>query len=287
VTAVNLTPTEVDRLLLHLAASLARARRDRGLRLNVPEATAIIADTVAEAARDGRTHPEAVEVGRSILGPDDVLPGVADILTQVHVEAVFDDGSRLVTVVDPIGGGHLGQDAPGALIPGIHRDDEGTHVGEATRSGDTVTVTVVNEAEVPISVSSHFHFFEVNPRLRFDRAAGYGRRLDVPAGSTVAFPPGVPVEVALVPVGGARIVVGFAGLVDGPLDAPGARERALEKSRACGFADSGEREDGGAAEGAGAAAEGAGAPGDPAGAVPTLVRNLAERADRAHEGVTP
>ncbi len=288
-TAVNLTPTEVDRLLLHLAASLARARHDRGLRLNVPEATAIIADTVAEAARDGRTHPEAVEVGRSILGPDDVLPGVADILTQVHVEAVFDDGSRLVTVVDPVGGGHLGQDAPGALIPGVHRDDEGTHVGEATRSRDTVPVTVVNEAEVPISVSSHFHFFEVNPRLRFDRAAAYGRRLDVPAGSTVAFVPGVPVEVTLVPMGGARVVVGFSGLVDGPLDAPGAKDRALAKARACGFADSGAAE---GVEGAGApgVAEGAGAQGatqGAAGAVPALVRELAERADRTHEEVQP
>ena len=273
-TAVNLTPTEVDRLLLHLAASLARARRDRGLRLNVPEATALIADTVAEAARDGRTHPEAVAVGRSVLGPDDVLPGVADIVTQVHVEAVFDDGSRLVTVVDPIGGGHLGQDAPGALLPGIHRDDEGVHVGEATRSDDIVTMLVVNESVVPISVSSHFHFFEVNPRLRFDRAAAYGRRLDVPAGSTVAFAPGEPVEVALVPIGGARVVVGFAGLVDGPLDAPGARERALEKARACGFAGSG-------------TPEGAGAPGTPGGAVPALVRALAERPDRASKGVHP
>jgi urease subunit gamma/beta len=305
VTAVNLTPTEVDRLLLHLAASLARARRDRGLRLNVPEATALIADTVAEAARDGRTHPEAVEVGHSILGPDDVLPGVADILTHVHVEAVFDDGSRLVTVVDPIGGGHLGHDAPGALIPGVHRDDEGVHVGDATRSDDIVIVEVVNESVVPISVSSHFHFFEVNPRLRFERATAYGRRLDVPAGSTVAFAPGVPVEVALVPVGGARVVVGFAGLVDGPLDAPGARERAIEKARACGFADSGGVEGGGAGrggggtEGAGAAggargaedaAEGAEAPRATQGAadaVPALVRDLAERTDRANEGVQP
>jgi urease subunit gamma/beta len=269
---VNLTPTEVDRLLLHLAASLARARRDRGLRLNVPEATAIIADSVAEAARDGRTHPEAVEVGRCVLGPDDVLPGVADIVTQVHVEAVFDDGSRLVTVVDPIGGGHLGADAPGALLPGVHRDAEGVHVGEATVSKDPVTVRVVNEASVPISVSSHFHFLEVNPRLRFDRAAGYGRHLDVPAGSTVAFPPGEPVEVTLVPIGGARVVVGFAGLVDGPLDAPGARDRAVARARACGFADSGAVP---------------GEPADPTAAVPALVRTLADRIDRGHEGGQP
>jgi urease subunit gamma/beta len=234
---VHLTPTEVDRLLLRSAAELARARRARGLRLNVPEATAIVADTVAEAARDGASHGEALAAGRAALGPDDVLPGVADIVTHVHVEAVFDDGSRLVTVADPIGAGHLGPEAPGALLPGVHRDDEGVHVGHATRSADTVVVRVINEAEVPVSVSSHFHFFEVNPRLRFDRGAAYGRRLDVPAGSTVAFPPGEVVTVALVPIGGARVVIGFAGLVDGPLDAPGAKAAAMARVAAFGYAD--------------------------------------------------
>jgi len=235
---VHLTPTEVDRLLIHLAASLARSRRARGLLLNVPEATALVADAVAEAARDGQGHGEAVAAGRDALGPEDGLPGVADILSQVHVEAVFEDGSRLVTVPDPIGGGHLGPEAPGALLPGVRRDEQGTRAGPGTRGAEPTSVVVVNEAPVPVSVSSHFHFFEVNPRLRFDRAAAYGRHLDVPAGSTVAFPPGQPVTVGLVPIGGARVVVGFAGLVDGPLDAPGARERALVRAHACGFADS-------------------------------------------------
>ncbi|MGA7688287.1 MAG: urease subunit gamma [Jiangellales bacterium] len=228
-----LTPTEVDRLLLHGAATLARARRARGLALNVPEATAIVADTVAEAARDGADHAAALAAGAGALGPPDVLPGVADVLNEVHVEAVFSDGSRLVTVLDPIGGGHLGDEAPGAIVAGSHRDD----VVDAS-GVDAVSVKVINEAPVPISVSSHFHFFEVNPRLRFDRAAGYGRRLAVAAGSTVTFEPGVPQQVTLVPIGGARVVVGFAGLVDGPLDAPGAAEAALVKVRACGFADS-------------------------------------------------
>ncbi len=276
VSAVNLTPTEVDRLLLHLAATLARARQERGLLLNVPEATAIVADTVAEVARDGRSHGEAVQAGQAVLGPADVLPGVADIVTQVHVEAVFEDGSRLVSVPDPIGGGHLGDAAPGAVLAGVHRDTEGTHVGDATRSADTVTVQVVNEAVVPISVSSHFHFFEVNPRLRFDRAAAYGRRLDVPAGSTVAFVPGTTTDVELVPIGGARVVVGFAGLVDGPLDAPGAKEAALAMARACGFADTGSSPDpsGGS---------------DPEAAVPAVIRGLAaKRRQASHaEGVQP
>ncbi|MEU6195522.1 urease subunit gamma [Streptomyces sp. NPDC047061] len=222
---MRLTPTERDRLLLFGAAELARARRARGLRLNVPEATALIADTVCEAARDGRRLAEAIEAARAVLGPADVLPGVADVVTEVHVEAVFDDGSRLAVVTDPIGGGGLGEDAPGALLPGPeHADPEAV-----------VRLTVTNTATVPVSVTSHFHFFEANPRLDFDRAAAYGLRLAVPAGSSVRFGPGESHEVGLVPIGGARVAIGFAGLVDGPLDAPGAREEALRRAAACGY----------------------------------------------------
>ncbi|MFI6012886.1 urease subunit gamma [Streptomyces sp. NPDC051243] len=222
---MRLTPTERDRLLLFGAAELARARRARGLRLNVPEATAIVADTVCEAARDGARLAEAIERARRVLGPDDVLPGVADIVTEVHVEAVFDDGSRLAVVSDPIGGGGQGARAPGALLPGPeHAEPEAV-----------VRLTVTNTATVPVSVTSHFHFFEANPRLDFDRGAAYGMRLAVPAGSSVRFGPGESVGVGLVPIGGERIAIGFAGLVDGPLDAPGAREEALRRAAACGY----------------------------------------------------
>ncbi|WP_030749869.1 urease subunit gamma [Streptomyces sp. NRRL S-31] len=228
---MRLTPTERDRLLLFGAAELARARRARGLRLNVPEATALIADTVCEAARDGRRLAEAIEAARSVLGPEDVLPGVADIVTEVMVEAVFDDGSRLAVVSDPIGwaspeaGGGMGEEAPGALLPGPeHADPE-----------PVLRLRVTNTATVPVSVTSHFHFFEANPRLDFDRRAAYGMRLAVPAGSSVRFGPGQSEEVGLVPIGGERIAIGFAGLVDGPLDAPGAREEALRTAAACGY----------------------------------------------------
>ncbi|MFF5212779.1 urease subunit gamma [Streptosporangium sp. NPDC000396] len=258
---VRLTPAERDRLLLFTAAELARGRRARGLRLNVPEATALIADTVCEAARDGARLAEAIEAGRNVLGPDDVLPGVADVVTQVMVEAVFDDGTRLAVIADPIGGS-LGAEAPGAVIetaietPGHPAGGAvAAHAGATTRAGtahtdgvdvtseavpagDVAEVEVTNTAAVPISVTSHFHFFEVNPRLRFDRGAAYGRRLAIPAGSTVRFDPGESRTVELVPIGGARVAVGFAGLVDGPLDAPGAFERAMEKARACGYLDS-------------------------------------------------
>ncbi|GAA2651334.1 urease subunit gamma [Streptomyces lunalinharesii] len=229
---MRLTPTERDRLLLFGAAELARARRARGLKLNVPEATALIADTVCEAARDGRRLAQAIEAARSALGPEDVLPGVADIVTEVHVEAVFDDGSRLAVVTDPIGAepaaptdGAAATLAPGAVLPGP-ADPE---------AQPAAVLTVRNTAVVPISVTSHFHFFEANPRLEFDRAAAYGMRLCVPAGSSVRFDPGGAAQVGLVPIGGERIAIGFAGLVDGPLDAPGAKSEALRRAAACGY----------------------------------------------------
>jgi urease subunit gamma/beta len=220
-----LTPSERDRLLLFTAAELARARRARGLRLNAPEATALIADAVCEAARSGARRADAVAAGHSVLGPDDVLPGVAGIVDEVHVEAVFDDGSRLAVISDPIGAAG-DPDGPGA----VQAADR-----ELPRRDDVTTIPVTNTATVPISVTSHVHFFEVNARLRFDRAAGYGRRPYLPAGATLRLDPGQTRQIELVPIGGDRVVIGFAGLVDGPLDAPGAFEEAMRRAEACGY----------------------------------------------------
>ncbi|MFD3875324.1 urease subunit gamma [Streptomyces sp. NPDC058623] len=221
-----LTPTERDRLLLFTAAELARSRHARGLRLNVPEATALIADTVCEAARDGLRLAEALERGRSVLGPDDVLPGVVDIVTEVQVEAVFEDGTRLAAISDPFGERERDDRAPGAVLPGADT---------VAAPQPVVTLSVRNTAPVPVSVTSHFHFFEANPRLDFDRAAAYGLRLAVAAGSSVRFDSGATVTVGLLPMGGERVAIGFAGLVDGPLDAPGAKAEALRRAAACGY----------------------------------------------------
>lgn len=258
---MQLTPGERDRLLLFTAAELARARRTRGLRLNVPEATALVADTVAEAARDGARLAEAVEAGRHALGPDDVLLGVADVVREVMVEAVFDDGTRLVVVSEPFGPPSGSPTAPGAVTSAegsVTASDGAAPEGETgAPDGDRVLIEVVNEATVPISVTSHFHFFEVNPRLRFDRARAWGRRLAVPAGTVHRFDPGEVQTVPLVPFGGRRVLIGFAGLVDGQLDEPGARERALERARACGYLDTG-APDGPASEAGATSGEGGG-----------------------------
>jgi urease subunit gamma/beta len=234
---MRLTPTERDRLLLFSAAELARQRQARGLKLNAPEATAIIAHRVIEAARDGRRLPEAVDAGRRALAADDVLPGVAALVPEVWVEAVFDDGSRLVVVPEPLG--PPAEDSPGALLP--RADDV-----EATPTS-TVQLEVENTSTVPISVTSHYHFFEVNPRLRFDRATAYGMRLAVAAGAAVRFDPNSTSTVALTPIGGERVVIGFAGLVDGPLDAPGSKEEALRRAQATGYLDANDAASGGSA----------------------------------------
>jgi urease subunit gamma/beta len=224
---MRLTPREQDRLTIFLAAELARARRARGLRLNVPEATALICDVFCEAARDGATLAEASAAARAALGPDDVLEGTADVLHRIEIEALFDDGSRLAVLDDPIGGGSLGDHAPGAILP--------APVPIPYPNLPVTSLAVENTAPVPIAVTSHWHFFEANPRLRFDRAAAFGRRLRIPAGASVRFEPATTRTVELVDIGGDRIAIGFAGLVDGPLDAAGAREAALEKARACGY----------------------------------------------------
>jgi urease subunit gamma/beta len=215
---MRLLPREQDRLLLFLAAELARRRRERGLRLSQAEAAALIADEVCEAARDGLGYEEAVLRGYAALGPEDVLDGVERLLPRVEVEALFADGSRLVVLDDPIAGS-----APREL-----RDPPVTWL-------DGRQIEVVNEGEVPVAVTSHFHLFEANRALRMDRAAAWGMRLAVDAGVKVFFEPGVPRTVHVTPFGGRRVVRGHAGLCDGPLDAPGAREAGLALARERGY----------------------------------------------------
>ncbi|MFI6483800.1 urease subunit gamma [Nonomuraea sp. NPDC050663] len=101
---MNLTPREVDKLLLFTAAQLAQQRKDRGLKLNHPETVALISFAIVEAARDGKSVAECMELGKQVVGPDDVMPGVRGLLGLMQVEAIFDDGTKLVSCHDPVGG---------------------------------------------------------------------------------------------------------------------------------------------------------------------------------------
>jgi urease subunit gamma len=99
---VQLTPHEQERLLVSLAAMVARDRRSRGLRLNHPEAVAVLTSFVLEGARDGRTVSDLMEAGRHVLGRDDVMDGIPEMVPEVQVEATFPDGTKLVTLHQPI-----------------------------------------------------------------------------------------------------------------------------------------------------------------------------------------
>lgn len=226
-----LTPTELERLTIFSAAELARKRRARGRRLNAPEAIAIICDEILEGARDGRSVAELISFGSTILTQDDVMPGIADLVPMIQVEGTFPDGTKLVTVHDPIRPGVLAPDETVGVIGHI-RAAEGTIELNAGR--EKTSVHVVNNADRPVQIGSHFHFFEVNKALEFDRAKSFGFRLDIPAGTAVRFEPGQSREVALVRFGGARKVGGLNSLTNGETTDE-AKPLAIERARAAGF----------------------------------------------------
>jgi urease subunit gamma/beta len=206
---MNLTPREKDKLLIAMAAMVARRRLERGVKLNHPEAVALITDTVVEGARDGRSVAELMQLGATVLSADQVMSGIAEMIHDVQVEATFPDGTKLVTVHDPIRG------ASGELVPGAVTTAPGDLVLNEGR--EAITLTVANTGDRPIQVGSHYHFAETNAALAFDRDRARGLRLDIPAGTAVRFEPGQSREVRLIPLSGTRRVYGFRGLVMGEL----------------------------------------------------------------------
>lgn len=206
---MNLTPREKDKLLVAMAAIVARNRLARGVKLNHPEAIALITDFVVEGARDGRTVAELMESGGTVLTADEVMPGVPEMIHDIQVEATFPDGTKLVTVHHPIRG------AASDDVPGRVTTREGDIV--FNEGAERVTLTVANTGDRPIQVGSHYHFFETNPALRFDRDQARGMRLDIAPGTAVRFEPGSTREVSLVPYGGKREVYGFRQDVMGRL----------------------------------------------------------------------
>ncbi len=211
---MELTPREKDKLLLFTAALLAERRKERGLKLNYPEAVAYISAAILEGAREGKTVADLMDFGRTQLTTNEVMDGVAEMIHEVQVEATFPDGTKLVTVHDPI----LPSETTRAevMIPGEVLVESGDITLNAAR--DTVTLSVANKGDRPIQVGSHYHFAETNPALAFDRTKARGYRLDIAAGTAVRFEPGQTREVRLVAYAGERTVYGFTGAVMGELE---------------------------------------------------------------------
>lgn len=223
---MRLTPRETDKLMLHLAGSLAKERRERGLKLNYPEAIAYISAELLELARDGHTVTELMRMGTQMLSAEDVMDGVPEMIHEIQLEATFPDGTKLVTVHNPIVGN--GKVKPGELL--VEDGEIELNVGR-----DTAQIAVTNTADRPIQVGSHFHFFEVNKALEFARNLAYGMRLDIPAGTAVRFEPGETKRVNLVAIGGTREGYGLNGLVEGAMDDADVRAKAIKAAAERGF----------------------------------------------------
>jgi urease subunit gamma/beta len=230
---MHLTPHELDKLTLHQAGFLAQKRLARGLRLNHPESVALIATQILEFIRDGRRVSELMDLGRQLLGRTEVMDGVPELVHEVQIEGTFPDGTKLVTIHNPIVAehGNLELALYGSFLPlpvrlkadtttvsvasGFSRTDnkpgeilcaQGDIVANDGR--DVTRLAVTNTGDRPIQVGSHYHFVETNAALMFDRKASHGMRLDIPAGTAVRFEPGETKTVSLVAIAGRRVIRG-------------------------------------------------------------------------------
>jgi len=241
----------VEKLILHNAGFLAQKRYARGLTLNYVEAVSLIASQLQEFIREGYTVSELMNVGKQILGVNDVMPQVGEMIHEVQVEGTFPDGTKLVTVHDPIcrecGDESLALYGSGLTRAAVARipDNATEHKPGETFSADgevvlnegreTVTMEVTNRGDRPIQVGSHYPFFETNPALDFDRAGAFGFRLNIPSGAAVRFEPGESKVVELVEIAGEKMVYGAHGLTSGRVSGPN-KQAALARAREQGFA---------------------------------------------------
>lgn len=229
---MHLAPREIEKLMLHNAGVLAQKRLARGLRLNYPECVSLIATQLLEFIREGRSVSELMDLGRQFLGRMQVMAGVAEMIAEVQVEGTFPDGTKLVTVHNPIAAEHgdlelalygsflpvpnirlfsqVEEEVPpiGALLP-----DEGELILNDGR--ETVSLEITNTGDRPIQVGSHYHFIETNAALKFDRSLSYGKRLDIPAGTAVRFEPGDTKTVSLVAISGNQVIRGGNSIATG------------------------------------------------------------------------
>jgi urease subunit gamma/beta len=184
-----LSPTEEDRLRVFVAAELARRTRGDGVKLNAPEATALICDEMHRAARAGASLETVMAAGRRAVDADDVIDGVPALVPEIRIEVLLEDGTRLVVLRDPLTGRAGSQ--PGEIR--VRPSDIQFGPGRSRRR-----IRVTSTSRKPIRVSSHYPFWRVNSRLEFDRGAAEGYRLDLAAGASIRWSPGEVRDVDLV-----------------------------------------------------------------------------------------
>lgn len=231
---MKLSPKEIEKLMLHNAGFVAQKRYARGIKLNYPESVALIATQLLEFIREGESVKNLMEKGREILGFDDVMDGVPALLDTVQVEGTFPDGTKLVTVHQPINRSAI--DNGFALYgSGLTRTDTEKVINNSTTASpgesfvtageielnakkSTVEISVYNAGNRSVQVGSHYPFIETNKVLKFDRLATLGYRLDIPSGTAIRFKPDETKTVQLVEIGGEKKVFGANALINGSIE---------------------------------------------------------------------
>jgi len=228
---MKLSPKDIEKLMLHQACFLAQKRHARGLKLNYPETVALIAGQLLEFIREGYSVADLMDKGKQLLAVEDVMPGVPELVDEVQVEGTFPDGTKLVTVHQPVCKQHLGNDLAlygsglnktvagrqpdnsSAASPGEIFAGEGKIELNAGRKA--IELAVVNKGDRPVQVGSHYPFVETNKALSFDRKKSIGYRLDIPAGTAIRFEPGEEKTVQLVEIAGEKKIYGGNNIVNG------------------------------------------------------------------------
>lgn len=200
---MHLSQREMQRLFLHYAGLIAKERKNQKIKLGYNEALAYICHELMELARKNLSVSELMQKGKTLLSIDDVQSGVASMLDEIQIELPFEDGTKLVTIHEP-----------------IVNDDEKI-AGEIIVCGDFIELNqnkeiicleVQNTGDRPIQVGSHFHFFEVNKYLKFDREKSYAKRLNIASGTSIRFESGESKSVELIEFGGKKKILGFNDL---------------------------------------------------------------------------
>ncbi|MDF7807155.1 urease subunit gamma [Pontiellaceae bacterium B12219] len=243
---MHLGPREIEKLMLHNAGFLAQKRYARGLKLNYVETVALLSAQLLEFIREGCTVSQLMDRGKQLLGFDDVMPGVSGMLAEVQVEGTFPDGTKLITVHQPVcrqhgepklalyGSGLVRQcgtipvDNESSGKPGEIQCLEGELELNAGR--ESISLIVLNHGDRPVQVGSHYPFFETNPALLFDRAKAFNMRLNIAAGTAIRFEPGESKQVELVKIGGTATVRGGNALIQSTDSPEGALDKAIEQN---------------------------------------------------------
>lgn len=253
---MRLTIREEERIQIWSVAEMARRRLARGVRLNYPEATGLICDEILERACEGSVEMlvDLMEYGATILHKEHVMDGVADILKMVQVEGVFRDGTKLVTVMNPVRQSGKGAKpetwvapaAPTSVVPA-----EAFPVGEPEKVGhidfaegdieinagrESMQIVITNTGDRPIQVGAHYHLSEANKSLAFDREAAFGFRLDVPSGTAVRFEPGQSRKVGLTRFVGTQVAMGMNDMTNGSLRSESTKKLTMGRLKSHGYA---------------------------------------------------